>query len=220
MFQVTVKDLDTVIEAQRGETLLEVLQREGILIDSYCGGMGSCGKCVVRITGGEVSSPTSLEEKHLGERLREGFRLACQMMVLGSLECEVRHSLSAPSVALTESREARVEELPVKRVRVTVEKPSIREVSSLQEMVEKALPVPLSWSREALVELAQAVGTEFEVELEVVTDATKILWVEPHRSSVFLGAAFDIGTTTVACELLDLDRGTSLGRAGALNRQV
>jgi uncharacterized 2Fe-2S/4Fe-4S cluster protein (DUF4445 family) len=216
MFRVMVQDLGRIVEARQGETLLEVLQREGIAIDSYCGGMGSCGKCLVRVTGGKVSRPSSLEEKHLGARLQEGFRLACQTVVLGDLECEVRHSLSGPSLILTETREVRVEELPVHRVRLRVEKPALSEVSSLQEMVEGLA----FWNRAALVELSRLVGPDFGVELDVVGDGQMVRWVEPSRKDAFLGIAFDVGTTTVACELLDLERGVSLGRAGALNRQV
>ena len=220
MFRVAIKDLNRVVEGRSGESLLEILQREGIMIDSYCGGVGSCGKCVVRVQSGQVSSPNSLEAKHLGDRLKDGFRLACQTVVFGDLECEVHYALSVPSLALTETLEIGMEKLPVQCFRVVVEKPSLQEVSSLQEIVERVLSLPLSWSNAALTELSCLVGTDFERSLEVIASGTNVLWVRSFESFPFLGIAFDIGTTTVACELVDLLQGTSLGRAGTLNRQV
>lgn len=220
MFRVVIKDLNRVVAGRSGEKLLEVLQREGIMVDSYCGGMGSCGKCVVRVPSGQVSSPNSLEEKHLADRVRDDFRLACQTIIFGDLECEVHYSLSAPSLALAETLEARVEKLPVQCFHVTVEKPLLQEVSSLQEMAEKVLPSPLPWSSAALVELSRLVGTDFGRELTLIVDEKSVLWVRPSDPLPFLGVAFDIGTTTVACELVDLLRGVSLGRVGTLNRQV
>ncbi|MGQ9472638.1 MAG: ASKHA domain-containing protein [Candidatus Caldatribacteriaceae bacterium] len=219
MFRVTIKEFQKIIEVQKGENLLSVFQREGILIDSYCGGVGSCGKCVVRVQG-EVSLPNSLEEKHLGGRVKEGFRLACQVVILGDIICEVTPSLTESSFALIETQEAWKEDLPIQSIQMRVEKPLLREGISSVEMVEKNLSVPCDWETEALREVAHLVGTEFGVDLEVITNRKKIFWVESHRALPFLGVAFDIGTTTVACELLDLSRGISLTRAGALNRQV
>ena len=86
---IKVPLLNRVWEVKRGENLLEALRREGIEVDSYCGGMGSCGKCVVKVKGEEISSPNSLEEKHLKEKIKEGFRLACQVEVYGEVEVDV-----------------------------------------------------------------------------------------------------------------------------------
>lgn len=219
MFRVTIKEFQKTIEVQQGENLLSVLQREGILIDSYCGGMGSCGKCVVRVQG-EVSLPNSLEEKHLGERIKEGFRLACQVVILGDTVCEVSPSIVESSFALTETQEAWKEDLPIQGIRMRMEKPLLQEGISLVERVEKNLSGPCNWEIEALRELASLVGTEFAVDVEVITNREKVFRVEAHHALPLLGVAFDIGTTTVACELLDLSRGVSLTRAGALNRQV
>lgn len=43
---------------------------------------------------------------------------------------------------------------------------------------------------------------------------------EPENSSQSLGIAFDIGTTTIASALVDLERGKILSQAGCLNRQA
>ena len=42
---------DICLNAESGEKLSDVLRREGLLTDSYCGGQGRCGKCAVLING-------------------------------------------------------------------------------------------------------------------------------------------------------------------------
>ena len=71
------------IQAQKGQTLLEALIDDGILLRADCGGKGKCAKCRIQIPDewrNSVSSPTEAEKRALGEAdLRKGFRLACQM---------------------------------------------------------------------------------------------------------------------------------------------
>lgn len=52
----------TIIEA---ESVYETLKRNGIYLVSACGGKGTCGKCKIKITGGdyEVIGYGKLDEK-------------------------------------------------------------------------------------------------------------------------------------------------------------
>ncbi len=220
MVFLSVRDLGKTIQARKGETLLEILRREGIVLDAYCGGMGTCGKCVVKILNGEVSPPNALEEKHLREKLSSGFRLACQVILWSDTECEVSFSLSDQALVNTVTQEVSAEHLPVQRKRVIVEKPSLGKPTSVQEVVEEKLSQPLEWERGAVEKLSRLVGSDFGQDLEVICDQRRVYSIEPWSDKPFLGIAFDLGTTTVACELLDLVRGVSLGSSGALNRQV
>jgi ferredoxin len=56
----------------------------------YGCGMGKCTKCVSKIIkGGEqLPPPNWKEEKMLGERLKEGYRLTCQLFISHDLELE------------------------------------------------------------------------------------------------------------------------------------
>ena len=61
--------------------LLDAARQAGIAIESPCGGDGACGRCLVRITGGEVDS------RSLGTlpdaAIAEGYVLACATQILG-----------------------------------------------------------------------------------------------------------------------------------------
>ena len=60
------------------QTVLELLQKEGIFLPADCGGRGTCGKCRVRFLSG-APEPAEEERKKLSpEQLSEGIRLACR----------------------------------------------------------------------------------------------------------------------------------------------
>jgi len=69
------------VEAQPGETLLDVASRAGIYINSLCGGQGVCGKCRLKVKSGSVESSS----KGLGfldrKEIDAGFVLACQSKI-------------------------------------------------------------------------------------------------------------------------------------------
>lgn len=69
-------------------TALQAARALGVDINSICGGAGSCGKCVIKIVQGmeNVGYPTLEEMDHLGgDRLGEGYRLACRSQIMGDV---------------------------------------------------------------------------------------------------------------------------------------
>lgn len=81
---VTIMPGNRVIEALAGQTLAEALSGAAWL-DLPCGGMGTCGRCVVKAEG-EMEPPDSVEAGRLGpEALNAGYRLACQAVIAGDV---------------------------------------------------------------------------------------------------------------------------------------
>jgi len=68
-------------------TILEAARALGVDINSVCGGAGSCGKCIVKIVQGveSLSDPSPEEMSLLGDRLGEGYRLACRSKIMGGV---------------------------------------------------------------------------------------------------------------------------------------
>jgi uncharacterized 2Fe-2S/4Fe-4S cluster protein (DUF4445 family) len=86
--------IDLIVCVKKADTktsLLRSIEESGVRIRSVCGGLGICGKCVVRVLRGReiLSSPTDAENRWLDEKLEEGFRLACQTRMLREGEVEV-----------------------------------------------------------------------------------------------------------------------------------
>ena len=82
----------TTILQEKRETLLSVLRNHGFDISSYCGGMCSCGTCIVDIECPQESlSPiASREVAVLGYSNRETSRLACQAFLVGEGKVHIK----------------------------------------------------------------------------------------------------------------------------------
>lgn len=77
-------------EVKKEKTILDVANDLNIKIKSPCKGKGKCGKCAVKVLSGEVSDITKAEEEHLGKKISEGYRLACETFVQGDVEIELK----------------------------------------------------------------------------------------------------------------------------------
>ncbi|MRX27772.1 NADH:ubiquinone reductase (Na(+)-transporting) subunit F [Kangiella sp. HZ709] len=82
-------DSDKAITVQAGGKLLGALADSGIFVSSACGGGGTCGQCICKVTdGGGSILPT--EESHINKReAAEGYRLSCQVAVKQDMKIEV-----------------------------------------------------------------------------------------------------------------------------------
>lgn len=95
MPDIRIKPSGNMISYQTGSSLLEILLAHGIFVDNPCNGKGVCGKCRVRITGGDASGQGAPEptetEKHLISTtdLDRGIRLSCMVKPETDLEIEL-----------------------------------------------------------------------------------------------------------------------------------
>ena len=78
-FEVTVEEEDglKVLSGETGESLLTVLRRNNIPIIAPCGGGGTCGKCKIQVTEGEMSPSREDMNLFTKQELEAGYRLAC-----------------------------------------------------------------------------------------------------------------------------------------------
>jgi len=87
--KLVIKTLEELIEieGEKGARLDDLILSAGVLLDRPCAGKGTCGKCVVKVSG-EVSPPAEAELDRLSPAdLSEGYRLACRVELTG--DCEV-----------------------------------------------------------------------------------------------------------------------------------
>lgn len=78
--QIIMADGERCISFSPGLSIHEILEAAPIRLQSACGGIGTCGQCLVRIEAGCVNDPTVNERKKLTpEQLAQGVRLACQV---------------------------------------------------------------------------------------------------------------------------------------------
>ncbi len=225
-YTVDFQPLGRRVQVTEGRSLLEAAREAGVGLNAVCGGAGSCGTCVVRVVGGEVSPASKSEEELLSERgLSEGHRLACQAQVWGDVLVDVPPaSISAPQRAQIEGRERPVEIDPVVRsfdVRPTP--PSLHDLRSDEERLREALSgeygiASLRFDPMVLGDLSSRLR-ENDWEIRVFIRNGEVIGAAPAGTPP-LGLAVDIGTTKVAAYLVDLETGETLGASGAMNPQI
>lgn len=73
-----------------GQSVRGALDATHVRVRSGCGGVGSCGTCVVRVVSGAVSAPSLADQRRLTAAERaQGRRLACQLRLEGDAEIYV-----------------------------------------------------------------------------------------------------------------------------------
>ena len=78
------------LSAYRGESISELLKKEGILISQPCLGKGKCGKCVVKVLN-RAYPYDEADIKLVGEKaVNEGLRLLCRMKAIRDVEIELK----------------------------------------------------------------------------------------------------------------------------------
>ena len=83
------------VQAEPGQTLLDILRAAHAAPDAPCGGNGTCGRCRVRVSGA-VSAPEDAEQA----AVRDGERLACRCRAVG--ECTVTLGRAGADVICTD----------------------------------------------------------------------------------------------------------------------
>jgi uncharacterized 2Fe-2S/4Fe-4S cluster protein (DUF4445 family) len=206
-------------------TLVEAAGQAGIILNTPCGGQGTCGKCVVQVQG-EAPAPTSAErDRFTEEELGDGYRLACQMRVEGDVVVSVpEETRFFEQVVLTEGREHGIRVQPeVRKEFVELSEPEGEDLRSDLDRLRDALGeegrdvrIDLSVARE-LPELLR----EADFRITVVRDGDEVISLEPgDTTGGACGVAVDIGTTTVVGTLSEIATGERIATASRTNPQV
>lgn len=222
-FRVTFKPGGKEAVVKEGKTLREAFALAGVPLEFSCGGKGRCGKCRVRLEakGAPLPPPAPAEKEHLEEEeLAGGIRLACMVEVRSDLAVFLPEVRQETQILMEAASRVVALAPPVSKTFLEVPPPSLADQRPDWERLRDALgaapPPPLDVLRELPV-LLRSSGYR----LTAVTSGAEVLGLEAgDTTGKLLGAAFDIGTTTIVCYLLDLRSGEELGVASMLNPQA
>ncbi len=95
-FSLILEPTSKRISVDKGLLIYEAILALNFPIGAFCGGEGTCGKCIIHILDSDpkISEPTEKEIKILGnEKISEGYRLTCQTKILGDLRIYLTDSL-------------------------------------------------------------------------------------------------------------------------------
>ncbi|MPV86464.1 ASKHA domain-containing protein [Ostreibacterium oceani] len=221
--------------------LLEAARQLGVAIESTCGGNGQCGKCQIQISEGEfskygihstldhVSHFTRAEKSHQQTGyLRPNCRLACCTKVRGDLVIDVpSFSQAQQQMVRKTTNVSGLAIVPkIQLYRIDVAEPNMHDQDGDIQLVKKAL-----WFEYGLTDLTVSFAvlqkihaqlTQSKRHIAVAVRDNEIVAVFDGRidNDSLYGVAFDVGSTTVAAHLLDLQSGKVLASSGKMNPQI
>lgn len=207
--------------------LSDAAAQADVLIDHPCGANATCGKCRVRFVAGAVA-PTAAEQRLISaEDLAAGWRLSCQSVVSADAKVEVPPvSRSAAAKGFGDDSLFPGGFTPlIRRRKIVLREPDLDNQVALEDALGH------EWGEgfqpclriDRLTELQQVVGQFAGEPLLALFDDHELLDISsvPARNKPrLLGIACDVGSTSVAAALIDLETGNVLAEAAGLNPQV
>ena len=223
-----------------GTPLLQAARTLGVDVDSVCGGRSICGRCQVAVSEGvfakhnivsraEHVSEVGEAEAHFAAKraLASGRRLSCQARIEGDVVVDV--PLESQVHRQVVRKRAEVREIatdPVIKLHyVEVEPPDMHDPTSDLRRLERALDD--QWGLAGLTfdpllpRSVQAALRKGDWSATVaVRDGHQLLAVWPGFRDIVHGVAIDVGSTTIAAHLCNLETGEVVAAAGAMNPQI
>lgn len=236
-YKLRFPHLDREIVVREDETLFQAARRHGIRLVGACGGRGTCGSCMVRITEGEVvriqdyrANAADIEEEDQEQARKLGnprkWLRACQVRVRTDCTVEVAPR-SLAMVVRTETDAGEKEMLPldpvVESIDLEVPQATLEDNLSDMDRVQRALnEAALTLDFAAAIQLPSILRDNAQGEswsVRVWRHGNELIGFGPVRRRT-LGLAVDLGTTNAAAFLVDLDTGERLASLGVENPQV
>ncbi|MGB0498484.1 MAG: 2Fe-2S iron-sulfur cluster-binding protein, partial [Rubricella sp.] len=229
-----------------GTPVLDAARRLGVDLDSVCGGRGICSKCQVQPAFGEfpkhgvTSAPDALtgwnavEERYRSKRgMIDGRRLGCQARIEGDVVIDVPPESQVHRQVVRKSADTReiVMEPATRAYMVEVAEPDMHHPSGDLERLKAALAE--QWGIEdpiappALLPRLQTALRKGNWQVTVglfqgAHDARPRIvevWPGLHEGGLY-GIAVDLGSTTIAAHLCDLQTGKVIASSGLMNPQI
>src|SRR3954468_16132238 len=203
-----------------GTTLFDGASWNGVAIDSTCGGHGTCKKCKVRVATGEQAIDAVDPRAFTSDELKVGWRLACRAQAAEDLVVEVPPLQTRPKAALAGVGRHVILRPAVQKRYLELTEPTLEDqVSDLERVLAAMDDVELTVPLEVLRTLGHTLrSSNWQVTAVFVDDV--LIDVEPGDTTARRHAiAFDLGTTTVVANLLDLETGQPLAVRSILNAQ-
>jgi len=229
-----------------GTPILTAARRLGVDLDSVCGGRGICSKCQIAPGVGEfpkhavtvapdaLSPWNAVEQRYADKRgLKPGRRLGCQAQLVSDVVIDVPPESQVHKQIVRKAASARAITMdPATRLFfVAVDEPDMHIPTGDLERLERALAEqwevgPIRADLTLLTKLQKALRKgEWNVTVALHRDhkadsATVIdIWPGLHEGGLY-GLAIDLGSTTVAAHLTDLETGEVKASSGIMNPQI
>ena len=230
-------------QVPKGTTVLQAARSLGVDIDSVCGGRAMCGRCQVNIGEGDfakhgiqssaasVTERSKVEDRYAEKRgLADGRRLSCQACLQSDVVIDVPAESQVHDQVIRKAADDRIIDVdaPTRLCFIEVREPDMHEPSGDLRRVVEALneqwPDRVDGDITADLHVMRNLQTTLRKGKWQITVAlrggNRIIGVWPGLKEMILGAAIDIGSTTMSAHLCDMNSGAVLASSGAMNPQI
>ncbi|MEL6291244.1 MAG: ASKHA domain-containing protein [Pseudomonadota bacterium] len=227
-----------------GTPVLEAARSLGVYVESVCGGRGICGRCQVTPAFGQfakhgltssdenLSAFSETERRYADRRsLPSDRRLSCSATVQGDLVIDVPTDTAINGSVVRKRAEARriTPDPAIRLFTVAVAEPRMDEPLGDYDRLIEALDqqhqirgVVLDPTVLPSLQAKLRQG-RFTVTVGIHQDGlqpTTLIAVWPGQRDELHGIAVDIGSTTIACHLVELTTGRTIASVGTANPQI
>ena len=237
-FQVCFTPSGRQFKGEFGDTLLQVAQDAGVAIRSLCGGYGQCHQCWIEVSEGDhskfgvkcepdnVSALTRLEKQLINDNPNyKGKRLACQSCIQGDLVIDVPEESQEHKAYISKKNKAQnysiassINLIDCSLEKATLDKNPSASENLIAQLAKKGINANIDFT---LLRELQPLIHETKGNLTVaVRDNNQIVAAYPQGQHQVLGAAIDIGSTTLALYIYDLNDGKLVYESSAMNPQI
>lgn len=228
-----------------GTPVLAAARQLGVDLDSVCGGRGICSKCQVSpgfgdfpkhgvtVTETALSEFNAVEARYDEKRgLKTGRRLGCQAKIEGDVVIDVPPESQVHKQVVRKAADTRpITMNPATRLYyVEVREPDMHDPTGDFQRLAEALE--REWGITGLSMPPALLGRLQPVLRKSNWSVTVAVWQDHHGQAELVdlwpgyfegpltGLAIDLGSTTIAAHLTDLNDGTVLASAGIMNPQI
>lgn len=249
-FKVTIYPDNKIIEVDEDKSILQAALSAGVYINSACGGDGVCGRCKVILRAGQIvnrsTSALSPEDRRkqmvlacsaaihgdIEVEVPAESRVDFQNLSPRELEERLKGIYSAPEEisSVNSSGGTIFTHSPLATKLYLILPPPdlsdrVSDLERLYRQIKKLQNLPVMQTGLANVkqlgELLRDSDWKITVTLGKRNDTVEIVLIEPgNASSKNYGFCFDIGTTTISCQLVDLNKKEVLGSRASYNKQA
>ena len=212
---------ERIIYANKNDNLLKILRENNVEVNNNCGAKGKCGKCKVKILNEEYLKFTKSDEVHLSkDELDKGIRLSCMINIEDDIEIELINSKDDIQV-LTDLYDNNTSlDIDIKKIYLELETPSLMDQRDDVKRVKDSLNMKDLYIDKKTLGSISNILEKNNYKVTVTTYNNKLLHIQGNnREKYKYGIALDLGTTTLALYLLDLNEGRIISVLSKVNAQ-
>ena len=212
---------ERIIYANKNDNLLKILRENNVEVNNNCGAKGKCGKCKVKILNEEYLKFTKSDEVHLSkDELDKGIRLSCMINIEDDIEIELINSKDDIQV-LTDLYDNNTSlDIDIKKIYLELETPSLMDQRDDVKRVKDSLNMKDLYIDKKTLGSISNILEKNNYKVTVTTYNNKLLHIQGNnREKYKYGIALDLGTTTLALYLLDLNEGRIIYVLSKVNAQ-